>query len=95
MYGKKKASPQTKEASENLASFKTINIDTVRYMNCCHTVQGILQVLMGGIKTFMALAYPDVPEKTRMYMNRRQEEQRMDIWPMVVPKNMASILMSV
>ncbi|CAO3683060.1 unnamed protein product [Umbelopsis ramanniana] len=59
------------------------------------TDKGLLEFLMDRINAIMTLEYPDVTKKARMHMRRRLEEHHMDIWLLVVPKDIAVVLMSI
>lgn len=64
-------------------------------LNVVLTDKGLLEVLMERINAIMTLEYPDVPKKAHMYMHRRREEHNMDAWSLIVPNDIASVLMSI
>jgi hypothetical protein len=59
------------------------------------TDKGLLEVLMERINAILTLEYPDAKGKVCIYMQRRRKEHHKDIWRLVVPKNIASVLMTI
>jgi hypothetical protein len=59
------------------------------------TDKALLEVLMERINAIMTLEYPDVTKRAHMFMRRRLEEHHMDLWLLIVPKDIATVLMTI
>lgn len=59
------------------------------------TDNGLLEVLMEKINAIMALDHPNVAKKAHVWKHRRLEEHHMDIWFLFLPKDVASVLITI